>query len=91
MRKEIKVLLKDELKVVQNSKIKLIIGYTFIGLISVLSFVGVINLISLVALIPLIFVVRKQKKKFQLNLMMLDFTRVLIDDEYGVEFKDKNK
>ena len=91
MRKEIKVLLKDELKAVKDSKLKLAIGYVLVGLISVLSLVGVINLISLVALIPLIFVVRKQKKKFQLNLMMLDFTRVLIDDEYGVEFKDKNK
>jgi hypothetical protein len=91
MRKEIKELLKNELKAVKDSKLKLSIGYVLVGLISGLSFVGVINLISLVALIPLVFVVRKQKKEFQLNLMMLDFTRVLIDDEYGVEFKGTNK
>jgi hypothetical protein len=91
MRKEIKELLKNELKAVKDSKLKLSIGYVLVGLISGLSFVGVINLISLVALIPLVFIVRKQKKEFQLNLMMLDFTRVLIDDEYGVEFKGTNK
>ena len=34
---------------------------------------------------------RKQKKEFQLNLMILDFTRVLIDDEYGIELKNVNK
>jgi hypothetical protein len=91
MRKEIKELLKDELKAVKDSKLKLAIGYALVGLISILLLAGVINLISLVALIPLVFVVRKQKKEFRLNLMMLDFTRVLIDDEYGVEFKGKNK
>jgi hypothetical protein len=91
MRSEIKGLLKNELKAVKNSKLKLTAGYVFIGLISGLSVVGVISLISLVILIPLVFVVRKQKKEFQLNLMMLDFTRVLIDDEYGNEFKNVNK
>ena len=91
MRKEIKELLKDELKAVKDSKLKLAVGYALILSVSVLSLVGVINLVSLVALIPLVFVVRKQKKEFQLNLMMLDFTRVLIDDEYGVEFKGTNK
>ena len=49
MRKEIKELLKDELKAVKDSKIKLAVGYALILSVGVLSLVGVINLISLVA------------------------------------------
>jgi len=84
MRDEIKLLLKEELKAVRNSKIKLALGYIFILLIGILSLIGVINLISLIVLIPLIFVIKKQKKELLLNLMVLDFTRLLIDDEYGI-------
>ena len=84
MRGEIKELLKEELKAVRNSKIKLALGYIFILLIGILLLIGVTTLITLVALIPLIFVVKKQKKELLLNLMVLDFTRLLIDDEYGV-------
>jgi glucose-6-phosphate-specific signal transduction histidine kinase len=82
MRKEIKALLKDELKAVQSSKISLLTGVVMFILDIALVLTSIISVHSLIVLIPLVFVIRKVYFEYQLNKAMLTLTRTLIDDEF---------
>ena len=82
MRKEIKALLKDELKAVQSSKISLLTGVVMFILDIALVLTSIISVHSLIFLIPLVFVIRKVHFEYQLNKAMLTLTRTLIDDEF---------
>lgn len=83
MRSEIKELLKDELKAVNQSKTSILIGSAMILLDILLVITSVFSIYSLIFILPLTIILRKQIQKYQLNQMMLIFTRFIIDDEFN--------
>ena len=85
MRKEIKALLKDELKTVQKSKTSILVGSVMVILDIVLVLASLLSIHSLIFLIPILFIIRKAYFDYQLNQAMLTFTRMLIDDEFELE------
>jgi len=85
MRKEIKALLKDELKAVQKSKTSILVGIVMVILDIILAFTSLLSIHSLIFLIPILFIIRKAYFDYQLNQAMLTFTRILIDDEFELE------
>ena len=85
MRKEIKALLKDELKAVQKSKTSILVGIVMVILDITLVLASLLSIHSLIFLIPILFIIRKAYFDYQLNQAMLTFTRMLIDDEFELE------
>ena len=83
MREEIRILLKDELKKVQTSKISMLIGGGMIVLNIALVILSILSVYSLFLTIPILFMIRKSYLDYQLDKAMLFLTRILIDDEFN--------
>lgn len=83
MREEIRILLKDELKKVQTSKISMLIGGGMIVLNIALVILSILSVYSLFLTIPILFMIRKSYLDYQLDKAMLFLTRTLIDDEFN--------
>lgn len=84
MRKEVKEVLKDELKAVQKSKTSILVGLTMVLLDIILVITSIFSIYTLILILPLVFIIRKQIQEYKLNQLMLIFTRCLIDDEYDI-------
>ena len=83
MREEIRILLKDELKKVQTSKISMLIGGGMVVLNIALVILSILSVYSLFLTIPILFMIRKSYLDYQLDKAMLFLTRTLIDDEFN--------
>jgi hypothetical protein len=82
MKAEIKELLKEEIKAVNNSKISVIIGFSMIILNSLLVAASIINPFSLFFIFPLVLVLQHQINEFKLNQFILMVNRVIVDEDY---------
>jgi len=91
MKAEIKALLKDELKAVSKSKTSILVDIAMIILDVALVLTSIFSISSLIFVLPLIFVIKKQIQEYQVNQMMLIFTRMLIDDEYVQKQKENGR
>jgi hypothetical protein len=82
MKKEIKKLLKEEIKAVNNSKISIIIGLVMVILNSLLVAASIINPYSLFFIFPLVFIIQRQIDEFRMNQIILMINRAIIDEDY---------
>ena len=85
MKKEVRDLLKDEIKLVNQSRLKLVTGIVILLLNISLVVFSLFSISSLLFTIPLIIVIREVFFQYRLNSIMLAFTRCIIDDEYMEE------
>lgn len=85
MNQEIKELLKNEIKAVNQSRVSVIIGIAMVLLDVALVISSVFSIYSLLFILPLVFIVRKQLFEYQLNQAILTFTRYIVDDEFSKE------
>ena len=86
MREEIRILLKDELKKVQTSKISILIGGGMVILNIILVILSILSVYSLFFIIPIFFIIKKLYLDYQIDKAMLFLTRTLIDDEFNGDF-----
>lgn len=89
MQKEIKELLKDELKAVSKSRTSILIGLALVALDITLVLTSIFSVYSLIFIFPLILVTRKQINEYRVNQMMLTFTRYIIDEEFAKTLNPK--
>jgi len=82
MKAEIKELLKEEIKAVNNSKISIIVGLTMVVLNALLVAASIINPYSLFFIFPLVFVIQRQIDEFRLNQIILMINRAIIDEDF---------
>jgi hypothetical protein len=82
MKTEIKKLLKEEIKAVNNSKISIIIGLVMVILNSLLVAASIINPYSLFFIFPLVFIIQRQIDEFRINQIILMINRAIIDEDY---------
>jgi len=82
MKTEIKKLLKEEIKAVNNSKISIIIGLVMVILNSLLVAASIINPCSLFFIFPLVFIIQRQIDEFRMNQIILMINRAIIDEDY---------
>ena len=82
MKAEIKELLKEEIKAVNNSKISIIVGLTMVVLNALLVAASIINPHSLFFIFPLVFVIQRQIDEFRLNQIILMINRAIIDEDF---------
>jgi hypothetical protein len=82
MKKEIKKLLKEEIKAVNNSKISVIVGLVMVILNSLLVAASIINPYSLFFIFPLVFIIQRQIDEFRMNQIILMINRAIIDEDY---------
>ena len=82
MKTEIKKLLKEEIKAVNNSKISIIIGLVMVILNSLLVAASIINPYSLFFIFPLVFITQRQIDEFRMNQIILMINRAIIDEDY---------
>jgi hypothetical protein len=82
MKAEIKKLLKEEIKAVNNSRISVIVGLVMIILNSLLVAASIINPYSLFFIFPLVFIIQRQMDEFRLNQIILMVNRAVIDEDY---------
>jgi hypothetical protein len=82
MKKEIKKLLKEEIKAVNNSKISVIVGLGMVILNSLLVTASIINPYSLFFIFPLVFIIQRQIDEFRMNQIILIINRAIIDEDY---------
>jgi hypothetical protein len=82
MKTEIKKLLKEEIKAVNNSKISIIIGLVMVILNSLLVAASIINPYSLFFIFPLVFIIQRQIDEFRMNQIILMINRAIIDEDY---------
>jgi hypothetical protein len=82
MKTEIKKILKEEIKAVNNSKISIIIGLVMVILNSLLVAASIINPYSLFFIFPLVFIIQRQIDEFRMNQIILMINRAIIDEDY---------
>jgi hypothetical protein len=82
MKTEIKKLLKEEIKAVNNSKISVIVGLVMVILNSLLVAASIINPYSLFFIFPLVFIIQRQIDEFRMNQIILMINRAIIDEDY---------
>ena len=85
MKKEIRSLLKKEIKEVNQSRFKVITGVILLILDIVLVLLNLTSIYTLIFTLPLFYIIRKQMMEFQLKNMMYILSRCIIDDEYANE------
>jgi len=85
MKKEIRSLLKKEIKEVNQSRFKVITGVILLILDIVLVLLNLASIYTLIFTLPLFYIIRKQMMEFQLKNMMYILSRCIIDDEYANE------
>ena len=89
MKKEIKELLKKEIKEVNQSRFKVITGVILLILDIVLVSFSLASIYTLIITFPLVYIIRKQMMEFQLKNMMYILSRCIVDDEYSDEIMNK--
>jgi uncharacterized membrane protein YvlD (DUF360 family) len=90
MKIKVKEVLKDQIRLVRQSKLKIITG-TLLTLLDIgLVVASYITIYSLIFTLPLLYVIRKQIFEYRINSAVLMLTRYLIDDEYSKKFDKEN-
>lgn len=91
MKTEIKELLKEEIKAVNNSKISIIIGLIMVILNSLLVAASIINPYSLFFIFPLVFIIQHQVDEFRMNRIILMINRAILDEDFLNELTKEEK
>mgnify|MGYP000914461115 CR=1 FL=1 len=91
MKKEIKDLLKKEIKEVNQSKGKVITGMLLLLLDIVLVSLSLLSIETLIFTLPLVFIIRKQIFEFKMKKFTLILLRLMVDEEFEKEFLNENK
>ena len=91
MEKEVKELLEKEIKLVNQSRLKVIIGSILLSTNILLLFLGLLDISTLVFTIALIFILWSVIMDYGINKSVLVLMRYIVDDEYSKEFDEKNK
>tara|TARA_R110000751_G_scaffold28319_7_gene73946 strand:+ start:3693 stop:3962 length:270 start_codon:yes stop_codon:yes gene_type:complete len=89
MNKEIRELLKKEIKEVNQSRFKVITGVILLILDIVLVLFSLASIYTLIITLPLVYIIRKQMMEFQMKNMMYILSRCIVDDEYSDEIMNK--
>tara|TARA_R110000782_G_scaffold223430_1_gene310375 strand:- start:160 stop:438 length:279 start_codon:yes stop_codon:yes gene_type:complete len=91
MDKEIIELLEKEIKLVNQSKLKVIIGVGLLITNIVLLLMGVLNISTLIFTLILLFSIWSIVMDYRVNKAVLVLMRYIVDEEYAKEFDKKNK
>ena len=90
MDKEIKELLEKEIKLVNQSKLKVIVGVGLLLTNLILVMFSLLDIYTLVFSIILLYIVWNQVAEYRINKMTLVLMRYIVDEEFANEF-DKEK
>tara|TARA_R110001583_G_scaffold159788_1_gene311664 strand:+ start:1282 stop:1560 length:279 start_codon:yes stop_codon:yes gene_type:complete len=90
MDKEIIELLEKEIKLVNQSKLKVIIGVGLLITNIVLLLMGVLNISTLIFTLILLFSIWSIVMDYRVNKAVLVLMRYIVDEEYAKEFDKKN-
>ena len=90
MEKEIKDLLKNEIKSVNQSRLKVIIGSILLSANILLLFLGLLDITTLVFTLVLIFSLWSIIVDYRVNKAGLALMRYIVDDEYRKAFNKEN-
>tara|TARA_R110000737_G_scaffold145005_1_gene175154 strand:+ start:1509 stop:1787 length:279 start_codon:yes stop_codon:yes gene_type:complete len=91
MDKEIIELLEKEIKLVNQSKLKVIIGVGLLITNIVLLLMGVLNISTLIFTLILLFSIWSIVMDYRVNKAVLVLMRYIVDEEYAKDFDKKNK
>lgn len=89
MEKEVKELLEKEIKLVNQSRSKVIVGSVLLSANILLLFLGLLDISSLVFTLVLIFSLWSIIMDYGINKAVLALMRYIVDDEYSKEFDEK--
>mgnify|MGYP003632123262 FL=1 len=90
MEKEIKDLLEKEIKSVNQSRLKVIIGVGLLTANIVLLLMGILDISTLIFTLILLFSVWSIVMDHGINKSVLVLMRYIVDEEYAKEFDKKN-
>jgi len=91
MDKEIKDLLEKEIKLVKQSRLKVIVGVGLLTANIVLLLMGILDISTLIFTLILLFSVWSIIMDHGINKSVLVLMRYIVDEEYAKEFDKKNK
>ena len=91
MEKEIKDLLEKEIKLVNQSKLKVIIGIGLLTANIVLLLMGILEISTLIFTLILLFSIWSIVMDYRVNKAVLVLMRYIVDEEYAKEFDKKNE
>ena len=91
MEKEIKDLLEKEIKSVNQSRLKVIIGVGLLTANIVLLLMGILEISTLIFTLILLFSVWSIVMDHGINKSVLVLMRYIVDEEYAKEFDKKNE
>ena len=90
MEKEIKDLLEKEIKSVNQSRLKVIVGVGLLTANIVLLLMGILDISTLIFTLILLFSVWSIVMDHGINKSVLVLMRYIVDEEYAKEFDKKN-
>ena len=90
MEKEIKDLLEKEIKSVNQSRLKVIVGVGLLTVNIVLLLMGILEISTLIFTLILLFSVWSIIMDHGINKAVLVLMRYIVDEEYAKEFDKKN-
>ena len=91
MEKEIKDLLEKEIKSVNQSRLKVIIGVGLLTANIVLLLMGILEISTLIFTLILLFSVWSIVMDYGINKSVLVLMRYIVDEEYAKEFDKSNE
>ena len=91
MDKEIKDLLEKEIKLVNQSRLKVIVGVGLLTANIVLLLMGILEISTLIFTLILLFSVWSIVMDHGINKSVLVLMRYIVDEEYAKEFDKKNE
>ena len=91
MEKEIKDLLEKEIKSVNQSRLKVIVGVGLLTANIVLLLMGILEIPTLIFTLILLFSVWSIVMDHGINKSVLVLMRYIVDEEYAKEFDKKNE
>jgi len=91
MDKEIKDLLEKEIKLVNQSRLKVIVGVGLLTANIVLLLMGILDISTLIFTLILLFSVWSIVMDHGINKAVLVLMRYIVDEEYAKDFDKKNE
>ena len=91
MDKEIKDLLEKEIKLVKQSRLKVIVGVGLLTANIVLLLMGILDISTLIFTLILLFSVWSIVMDHGINKSVLVLMRYIVDEEYAKDFDKKNE
>jgi len=90
MKKEIRSLLKKEIKEVNQSRLKIIVGVGLLIVNIVLLLMGMLEISTLILTLILIFSVWSIIMDHRINKVVLGIMRYIVDEEFSKDFDKEN-